>query len=306
LSKQPKCAIIEEKRGHLGEAILVEQSPRSNVEVRPTDVFSVVNNYFLLFFCASCVISSIYLQQIFIMMGQYRVGISVSAILGIILPVYLLTRRFGASFRSQIRMVRPRLYPMIVVALATLAAVVIVDQIYLITQQFSPAPEEYMSSVQELRPNGVGSFIVTFLGLCMMVPMAEELVFRGVIQQIFTRNMGPALGFILGGLVFGAVHLNAHLLISISFFGVFLGFIYYATGNITYSIVAHSLFNAVALLQLTFNNPATDGELPFYLSDVRIFVVALVLMLYALFKLKQGGPETEPPYQVDLEDQSVI
>jgi membrane protease YdiL (CAAX protease family) len=163
-----------------------------------------------------------------------------------------------------------------------------------------------MVAVQDLRPTNGWSFFVTFLGLCLMVPMAEELVFRGVVQQIFTRNMGPALGFILGGLVFGAVHLNAHLLISISFFGVFLGFIYYATGNITYTIVAHSLFNTAALLQLTFNNPAGDGELPFYLRDVRIFVISLVLMIYALFKLKQGGPETEPPYEVDSGEQSAI
>lgn len=273
----------------------MDEPPRSNLHLQQVDVFNAVNNYVLLFFCGSCVLASMYLQQVFYLMHQYRVGISVSAILGIILPVWLLTRRFAEGARRQLRLARPRVGAIIFVILATLAAVVIVDQIYLITQHFSPVPDEYAESIRELRPTGAGTFIITFLGLCLMVPLAEEMIFRGVIQQVFTRNMGGVLGFVLAGLTFGAVHLNAHLLISISFFGVFLGFIYYATGNLTYTIIAHSLFNTVALTQLTFT-PTVDSDLPFYLRDVRIFVFSLVVLIYLLYKIKQGGTETAPPY----------
>lgn len=276
----------------------MEQRPESNTDLRSLDVFSVVNNYFLLFFCASCVLASMYLQQMFLMMGQYRVGISVSAVFGIILPVYLLTRRFARGFRHQLRMARPKVQPFVFVALATLATVVIVDHVYLINQRFSPVPEYYTESLKDLRPSDVWTFILTFVGLCMLVPFAEELVFRGVVQQIFTRNMGAVLGFVLAGAAFGAIHLNAHLLISITFFGIFLGFVFFATGNLVYTIVAHSLFNTVALLQLTLM-PAENAELPFYLRDIRILVVALVLLVYLLFKIKQGGPETEPPYETE-------
>jgi membrane protease YdiL (CAAX protease family) len=184
------------------------------------------------------------------------------------------------------------------VIFATLAVVIIVDQIYLITQQFSPVPEEYSQSIRDLRPTSVGGFMIIFLGLCLMVPLAEEIIFRGVVQQVFARNMGPVLGFILAGLVFGAVHLNVHLLVSIAFFGVFLGFVFYATSNLTYTIIAHAVFNTVALLQLTFT--PTTGDLPFYLRDVRIFVIALVLLVYLLYKMKQGGSELEPPKESSL------
>ncbi len=275
---------------------VMDQRPEGNTDLRDVNVFSVVNNYFLLFFCGSCVLASMYLQAMFLMVGQYRLGISVSAILGIILPMYLLTRRFAQGFRHQLRMTRPRVQPMVLVILATLATVVIVDQIYIINQQFSPVPEYYTESLKDLKPRDVWTFILTFLGLCVLVPFAEEIVFRGVVQQIFTRNMGGVLGFVLAGLAFGVIHLNPHLLISISFFGIFLGFVYFATGNLTYTIVAHSLFNGVALVQLTAM-PAEQAELPFYLRDVRIFVIALVLLVYFLFKIKQGGSETEPPYK---------
>jgi len=280
----------------------MDERPHSNTQVGRPDVFSTLNNYFLLFFCASCVISSMYVQQLFLTMGQYRLGIGVSALLGIIAPVYLVTRRFGGGVREQLRVAPPRVPRVAYLIVATLCAVVIVDQIYLITQQFSPAPEEYTESLADLRPTTGLSFAIIFVGLCVLVPVAEEMVFRGYVQQIFARNMGPVAGFLLAGLAFGAVHLNAHLLVSISFFGVFLSFVYFATGNLTYTIVAHSLFNTVALLQLTFTPQTPEDALPFYLRDVRVLVFALVLLIYLLLKLKQGGPESEPPWQ-SLDDE---
>lgn len=277
----------------------MQERPESNTDLTSTDVFTAVNNYFLLFFCGSCVLSSMYLQQMFLYIGQYRLGIGVSSLVAIILPLFLLLRRVGPGFARQVRLSAPRAPQVIYVAMATLATVVIVDQIYLINQQFSPVPVEYVESLNDLRPADGWNFALIFAGLCVLVPVAEELVFRGMMQQIFSRNMGPVLGFLLAGLVFGAFHLNAHLLISISFFGIFLSFVYYASGNLAHSIIAHSLFNTVALLQLTFSGAAEESQLPFYLRDVRIFVISVVLLVFFLYKLKTGGPDSEPPYKSD-------
>jgi membrane protease YdiL (CAAX protease family) len=93
------------------------------------------------------------------------------------------------------------------------------------------------------------------------------------------------------------VHLNAHLLISISVFGCFLGYIYHVTGNLTYTIIAHAIFNTVAFAQLAFQTEAQASSLPVYLTDVRIVVGAIVIFIFLLFKTKEGGPETEPPYE---------
>ena len=262
----------------------------------PHDVFSAVNNYFLLFFAASCVLSSMYIQQIFSLVEHYREGIGVSSLFGIIIPVYLLTRRFPSGIRRQLRIARPRWPRLILVIVATAGAVILVDQIYVITQSFSPVPDDYAEAIRELKPDGPLQFTVTLMGLCMLVPLAEEIVFRGLIQQIFTRNMGPILAVALSGAVFGAVHLNAHLLISITVFGWYLCWVYYATGNLTYTIVSHALFNAVALAQLTWSTEVAAGGLPIYLQDTRIVVGSLVIFVFLLFKMKEGGSETEPPY----------
>lgn len=274
----------------------MEERPESNTDLKSTDVFTAVNNYLLLFLCGSCLLGSMYVQQVFMFIGLYRLGIGVSAAVAIVLPLWLLLRRIGPGVASQLRLAPPKVSRLAYIVLATLATVVVVDHIYLITQQFSPVPREYVESLNDIRPGGGLEFTTIFVGLCVLVPIAEELLFRGMVQQIFARNTGDVAGFLLAGLVFGAIHLNAHLLVSISFFGVILSFVYFASGNLTYTIIAHALFNTIALLQLTFGGSADTAELPFYLRDVRIFVISAVLLVFFLYKIKQGGPETEPPY----------
>ena len=274
----------------------MENQDQSNTST-PHDVFTTVNNYFLLFFCASCILSSMYVQQLLLLTGHNRLGIGLSALVGILLPSFLLLRRFPRGLPGQLRIARPRIHRMILVVVATFAAVVLIDQIYVLNQHFTPVPEDYAEAIRDLKPTNALQFIVTFMGLCLLVPLAEEIIFRGIVQQVFTRNMGGVLGFFLAGATFGAVHLNAHLLISITAFGIFLGYIYYVTGNLTYTIVAHAIFNMVAFAQLAFQSEAETSALPFYVADVRIVVASLVIFIFLLFKTKEGGPETEPPYE---------
>lgn len=278
----------------------MDEREQRNTGTAP-DVFTAVNNYFLLFFCASCVLSSMYIQQLFFLLGQYRLGIGVSSVLGILLPIYLLMRKFPAGVRQQVRFARPQVHRMVLVVILTLAAVVLIDQIYVINQRITPVPEDYADTIRELKPTNVLDFAITFMGLCVLVPVAEEAVFRGLIQQVFTRNMGPLIGVTFAGAIFGAVHLNAHLLISITAFGLFLGFLFHATGNLTYTIVAHAIFNGVALAELTLFPDVGGGDLPVYLRDVWVVVVALVLFVFLVAKIREGGSETEPPYQIPAE-----
>jgi len=260
------------------------------------DLFAAVNNYFLLFFCISCVLSSMFIQQLFMSVGQYRIGIGVSSLFGIVLPVALLMRKFPGGFTGQIRLSKPRIHRLILVIVATLAVVVLVDQIYVINQHFTPVPEDYADQIRELKPQNALQLVVTLVGLCLLVPISEEMVFRGMIQRIFSRNMGPFLGVLLAGAAFGAVHLNAHLLISITVFGWFLGFLFETTGNLAYSMVAHAIFNGVALTQLTTDASVESGNLPVYLRDVWMVIVALVLFIFLVRKIRQGGSEaTAPP-----------
>lgn len=270
----------------------MEERPEGNYELNRPDIFEVSNHYFLLFFCLSCIFSSVFLQQIFVMLQQTKLGMSIAPTAGIILPIFLITRRFR-GFRNQVKLRRPSVRLMLHVVLASLCAVVIVDNLYVISQLFLPPPSEYIEGLKAIRPDGPVSFLVTCVGLCIVVPIAEELVFRGMIQQVFAANMGGILALVLAGVFFGAIHLNAHLLLSMTFFGAFLGFLFYATRNLTYSILAHAVLNSIAFLQLSASTEEDLSVAPFYVRQLWYMGAAALLLAVLLWQIKKETPSSK-------------
>lgn len=259
-----------------------------------TGAFSALNPYFLLGFSASCILSSLFLQQIFAIIGQGRIGIAVAPLVAIVLPVFLLMRRF-LGFRKELRIRKPNMRIGLYVVLAAFASVVVVDGLFLLSQQFLPVPSDYIEGLRHLKPHGFLPLTTTFIGLCVVVPLAEEVIFRGLIQRVFARNMGGVVAFVLSGVFFGAIHLSPHLLLSMVAFGIFLGFLLYATENLTYTIVAHAILNTVALWQLTV---ASDDDLslaPFYLQRVGYLALAIALLVFLLWQIKKGASALEAP-----------
>jgi membrane protease YdiL (CAAX protease family) len=277
----------------------MQQSPAGNEDFGGSDVFESLNQYFLLFFALCCLMSSIFIQEFFITIEQFRLGIAVAPLAGIVLPVFLLTRRFRGSIRRQLRFGGLRAVRTSQIIAATLCMVVVVDHVYLVSQQFMPVSDHYLEGLKALKPTGPGAAILTFIGLCVVVPVAEEIVFRGLIQRIFDRNMGGVLAMCLAGVLFGAVHFNPELLLSMVCFGLFLGFIFYATSNLTYTILAHATLNGVAFVQLTFEPVGEMHPAPFYLRSWWYLPVAAALALLLMREIKRGVDPTpqETPKQ---------
>ena len=273
----------------------MEPGNESNLDLKPSDVFGQVNNYFLLFFGFMCLLSSVYILSLFIYMDQLRIGITVSSVFGIILPVFLFTRRFPTGFTRQLRIRPPKPEPTFQILLATVLVVVLVDVIFLFTQRIVPPPPDFIEGLLELKPAGPYEYVITFTGLCLAVPIAEEIIFRGIFQRVFMRNMNGVVAYILAGVFFGVVHMDFHLLISISVFGIFLGFIFCSTENLTYPILAHAVFNGISFIQLATTPEVRLDEPPFYIQDTRILMASIVLLVFFLIKIKKGGSQTEPP-----------
>lgn len=268
----------------------MEHKPERNYELRPGNVFDALNHYFLLFFGLSCLFGSVFVQQLFAMFGAFRLGIAAAPIVGVVLPCFLITRRYASGFRKQfhIRSVRPA--TILHVTLATLAMVVVVDHVYVISQQFMPTPEGYLEGLRDLKPDGAGAAIITFVGLCLVVPISEELIFRGIIQHIFAMNMGGVVALVLAGTFFGIIHLNPPLLLSMVCFGLFLGFIFFATSNLIYTMLSHGLLNTVAFLQLATVDDMDTA--PFYTQEWWHLPVAILLVGILLREIKRGAATT--------------
>lgn len=84
--------------------------------------------------------------------------------------------------------------------------------------------------------------------LCVVVPIGEEVFFRGFVFGGLRARWGVTVAAVGSAAFFAAVHLQLVHGVPIFFLGVLLALAYQRTGSLVPAIVAHSLNNVIALL----------------------------------------------------------
>ena len=129
----------------------------------------------------------------------------------------------------------------------------------------------------------VGVFIIAFLPA-----MFEELLFRGVLQNLLVRWLKkPVLALIITSVLFSLIHSSYYLFISRFVLGYALGLLFLYTKNIWVNIFTHFMNNLMALIALFYANMNKKTALVNDL-DVQLPVWSLVIsfaVLYGLFIL---------------------
>ena len=93
-----------------------------------------------------------------------------------------------------------------------------------------------------------------------LAPLAEEMVFRGILYPTIKQAGFPRTAWWVTSLIFGAIHLNLVSFVPLTVFSLLLIWIYEKTGSLWASITAHSLFNFTSFAVLMFPSslaPAT-------------------------------------------------
>jgi uncharacterized protein len=106
----------------------------------------------------------------------------------------------------------------------------------------------------------VDRLLVPLFGACNWMQLAlislvagvgEELLFRGVVQPVFSIWLGAAAGLGLASAVFGLLHaITITYAVLATLVGTYLGWLAIATGNLVAPIITHALYDFIALLIL--------------------------------------------------------
>lgn len=160
--------------------------------------------------------------------------------------LYLIVVRLrGLSWRD-LGLVRPPegwLMRGLLVALVTVPAVGLVN---LAVSAFQGAPIEN-PQLEALAPVGLslGNFLLVLLLAGLLVPLAEELAFRGLLQGWLRERYGPTAGIFLSALIFAAVHGIPLLLPALFLVGLLLGWLYERSGSLWPAVAMHGAFNTI-------------------------------------------------------------
>ncbi|MCJ8311404.1 MAG: CPBP family intramembrane metalloprotease [Saccharospirillaceae bacterium] len=80
--------------------------------------------------------------------------------------------------------------------------------------------------------------------ICLVAPIAEELVFRGVILRGLLSRLRSTHAILLSSMLFAIFHFNADQTFFVLFIGCFLGWLYVKSYSLYPSIIAHICFNS--------------------------------------------------------------
>lgn len=91
---------------------------------------------------------------------------------------------------------------------------------------------------------GLWGLAFTVISACLLAPLAEEILYRGVLFRAFRNRLGVPAGAILSSVVFASLHFyNGYGLVSVAVFGLSCALLYSATGALSSAIALHILYN---------------------------------------------------------------
>lgn len=98
-------------------------------------------------------------------------------------------------------------------------------------------------------PKGAGALFISFLGLCALPAIGEELLFRGALQGLM-RPAGSVAAILAPALLFALLHLDLFQCLTAFACGLFLGWLTERTGSILPGMLLHFVNNCLAFLVL--------------------------------------------------------
>jgi uncharacterized protein len=176
--------------------------------------------------------------------------------------------------------------------------------------EFLAGMERWMKNAEEnaaelteafLKVETTGGLLLNLVMIAVLPAIGEELLFRGVIQRIFTNwTRSHHWGIWISAILFSALHIQFYGFVPRMLLGVLFGYLLVWSGSMWLPIVAHFFNNGFAvvamyLIDKNVLNPgveeigATSGS-----QYAAILSLALVFLLIFLIKKENRGNELKP------------
>ncbi|HLX90332.1 MAG TPA: type II CAAX endopeptidase family protein [Puia sp.] len=133
-----------------------------------------------------------------------------------------------------------------------------------------------------LKTNSTAGLIINVLLIGLLPAIGEEACFRGVMQRIFIGMFKNAwVGIIISSMLFSAFHLEFAGFLPRMFLGLLLGALYWYSGSIWVSIVAHFFNNAAQIILIQYNPKVANENpaVPIYAAVASALIVWGILLL---------------------------
>jgi len=149
-----------------------------------------------------------------------------------------------------------------------------------------------------LRVNHSYDILVNVFIIAVLPAFCEELCFRGGLQRILIHlTKSPWIGIIIASILFSALHFQFQGFLPRMFLGMVLGALYWYSGSLWPSIIAHFVNNGTQVIAVSYAPKYVNENpgLPLYAALISGIFVFLILRYYS----KNSSATYYREYQTD-------
>lgn len=185
----------------------------------------------------------------------YKGTFNLCSTLAVLIVMLVIARLLSIKTDSLIKMnkLKPdQVACLVIIGLGMLGVVttyiIVADKIATFIESMKNAMEDYRESVDRFSDTPqvvvpVWDSIIYVITLCFIVPVTEEVTFRGVIFGQLRRGFGPWVSVFLSAVLFGIMHgISVHIGYAIAC-GFIIAACYHITDSLVAPIILHAVFN---------------------------------------------------------------
>jgi membrane protease YdiL (CAAX protease family) len=178
-------------------------------------------------------------------------------------------------FRERLALRNPRL-PLVGWILAVVGALAVSQSVDAILQLTNVGRGGALSGILETLRQARGPWLVlSVLLIGGSAGVAEELFFRGYVQQRLVARLGAGVGIGLASALFALAHLDPHHSFFAFVFGLFLGYVVFATGSVWPGVVAHAANNSLTVIVVALGFDDAQAPDAFHVAMLALCLPAI-------------------------------
>ena len=208
-------------------------------------------------------------------------------------------------------------FRLVAVAIVSILAAQVLIQLLVELNQMIPVPNalkflaEQGKQAEEtegalMKGHSLLLFLCNTLVLALIPALVEELFFRGLLLgELLKSKVSPVLAIIVTGLLFSIAHTQYDNFLAIWVLGAFLGYLYYLSGSLWLSIIAHFTNNfLLILLKYLYNSGIIKTDIAE--ADVPVYAAIISIAVFIICVFVLGKWRRPVDFELELSDPDLI
>jgi membrane protease YdiL (CAAX protease family) len=221
--------------------------------------------------------------------GGLFAPVLIGAVAGVFTPLLILGWRWHWRLSRDFGLDRPTPVAAAGAVLMALAALAPGSLLAHLSLKLHPVDAGWLANYTQNLPRSTSDLVVATLAVVVAGPLAEELIFRGLVHRVFSRTWGAGPAIVASALIFGLVHGEPWYLFGLVAVGVILAFVWENTRSLTACWLAHSVHNGVSLGMMVAEGPAGAQPQPLTPMDLTLAAASLAVLILVGRWLKRAA-----------------